>query len=1774
MVPIPENSYFPALDNCLNGEQLLLSWKSAFAAISTSADSSQEEDSSAIRHFFFDPQTIKLLSRPFDRFPKPSPQTKSAFDTKTSAINVPPSSNARYDIKEIKDDAIWLSQEAEIDEISALRVVVLEYQSRSASQLLGSFSEEEILSLRDFAGNTKSWGALPISFLSEGIDADTIQTNFATQEARRIRILYAYFSDRRYFLKCVETFFSKIAYEVPFQPADREPNVSEDAWLVAVAEKVAKDIENSEDDWPTQCFNAVKSQFELIDNSGGWYKNEIQSEGIELEWENTQITEAIHLMEILFQTLDCMEDIPSAELVLQWFQIVYRYNFFNVFNTPLVFPMQTIATIISLSILTLGSCLNFLSTPAGNGERALPDAPKSPYILNRKVLNEIHSVLMDIAERAYQTAGPAVFAWSVILKTIKLRVIDYKASQDLNEHEKRNSLQPKESERIDTPRIPDMYEQVMHDLIGGVDEDPIDYLALNAVNGSHVFETLSALSLRLGNTLGSCFSPLLGARMRIVILDLIHSSNDIGYIPEIVDCAISALTGGQEYWDLKDSYPLPKKDDPIAIFLGNEDLVESILKNAISRYPYESLPFLKLIRALAACTIYEEEGLRSVIEILDGIPTFTFLLPDSFWGYETAHEEDNNNTIRLTQSIRLFEPRSKFKMLISRGQSSALVQVNEDFCLPAGTGGRKLLETFLTASDQLDATTGEIVPRESVAEIIGIFSTLLLGISKSKHVNYEDNAQHVLEHASSGLTRNRDITTVIFDIFEEELQKHSNNPGLDIPLDVLISCLQFIHTLVPISPGRVWPLIARSGLLGIDRGRLSSIVGNIEAKTGRYDFLSSCEHLFESLTQNFVDNAVERKFGNKALARFSPEQQTTTIIPDQVYSKVLLSITGYSIYVLENSCTWKFEREDDRRRLSLLILWNFNDILGCVYGIGGSPKASSQIMEPLAPAAKEIIDSFLSTATGTLTFQPILRAFYDGFSIPETTIFLDEMHLRINQAGATLKFSTSLLRIATMLNTPSPHFEAHLFTASPLIARLYAAANIYRRPVLSLFKALIASTSNNEAEPPSLLGYLGRQTSRNFIHLLSDFDKPLCNTQNVNTIWHFFSMVVSSRQQWFANYLLTGKTPKGTGRSKTSASPLDKTVLDIALSRLSKPDDGPQSTALAMLEFVSLAQNFWPWTMYELQKHSIFIQSISSTINNLTPYLPSTKREGSVAASYSIRMAAYMAEILAMHIFHSRQTGTRLSIKDVFPRLPILPRFPIGVPSYNSSLHANLTRNFEKRYAGCSLQNLQRTDLEDRQLGQNYFYDITLADKMLSFDKAWTGRKDDGYHAELLKANVNLSLVTSQIALLQSWKFLAIELSSDFSEEEIFMNLNHTRAELALVLLQRLIGANVSSEGTKEVLARIWETIRLSGSNFGGSGDATYYRILLKMLYLGLRVHARSSPDTNNALSASKRMAESSSITQTVLDILDRVVAQGFRDLAAAAHDNLTDSSPEDIDLITGILQACLRIPSIEFCHPQVVALMVNCGVARDATSLFSWSDDRLAINGDPIYGQLSILFLVELSTIPTMAEQLAVDGVLGHIASANITTYLRRGNISPFADSVGLQRCYNIWVRGILPLLLNLLDSVGISIAAEVAIFLNQFPSLLQQSSEAFDAPEASRTVSRAQTKYISLSVCSEVHSLSLLLFILNGYRETTIGTVEIPEVRWDAASIVENVEFWLGSRALLREKILPMGSRDVELANRKLQSGHESGAITVLEEKAVMEMTGIRDILSGGDA
>jgi nuclear pore complex protein Nup188 len=401
--------------------------------------------------------------------------------------------------------------------------------------------------------------------------------------------------------------------------------------------------------------------------------------------------------------------------------------------------------------------------------------------------------------------------------------------------------------------------------------------------------------------------------------------------------------------------------------------------------------------------------------------------------------------------------------------------------------------------------------------------------------------------------------------------------------------------------------------------------------------------------------------------------------------------------------------------------------------------------------------------------------------------------------------------------------------------------------------------------------------------------------------------------------------------------------------------------------------------------------------------------------------------------------------------------------------------------------------------------------------------------------------------------------------ENIFVKLVDSRANLALVLIQRLVKSPFKVQDITELLGTLIGTIRAVEEPFAPE-SISYYRLLLKTLFVTLRAYHISDSKADNESSANLA-GLTVNVTQTILNILDRVVGRGFRLLVGLVHDNEAEVLPEDLALNTAILQACLSLPGIDQSQTQILNIMASHDVINAATSLFSWAD-KLVVQGDPVYGELSLLFLMELSNLPVLAEQLACDGILSSILSANLTKYMQKSTVSPFAESPFAQRCYCIWAKGLLPLMLNLLTALGATIAPEITYVLSQFSHLLEASVERFDAGGSSRISSRSAPQYITLLATSEIHSLALMVRVLGALRAN--NTRDIPAVDWDATTLAENIDFWLSSRRLLKERLLPLGQRELEWRNRKTGPPGDGGCDNLLEEKVVSQLETVREVLN----
>jgi nuclear pore complex protein Nup188 len=410
------------------------------------------------------------------------------------------------------------------------------------------------------------------------------------------------------------------------------------------------------------------------------------------------------------------------------------------------------------------------------------------------------------------------------------------------------------------------------------------------------------------------------------------------------------------------------------------------------------------------------------------------------------------------------------------------------------------------------------------------------------------------------------------------------------------------------------------------------------------------------------------------------------------------------------------------------------------------------------------------------------------------------------------------------------------------------------------------------------------------------------------------------------------------------------------------------------------------------------------------------------------------------------------------------------------------------------------------------------------------------------------------------------------NHDEVFERLAESRVTLALMLVQRVVDSAPSLGDVAQLLNAVWATVSSYQEPYRQE-NISIYRTLLRLLYVTLRALVRSSGSDDFKASVRDSRGNSISpatVSQTVLGILDIAVSGGFRTIVSLVHDSEAAVSPGDVVMINAILQACLCIPGMEQSQSQILNIVAAHNSVQAAVSLYSWSD-KLAEQGDPVYGELALLYLLELSKLPLVAEQLACDGLLDHITSANLATYLRRPNVSPFADSVGLQRCYSIWAKGIVPILMNILSALGATIAPEVAYVLNQFPNLMQSSVDRFEAPDDSQRRGHRDRAFITALSVAEIHSLALITQVLRALRANNAR--DIPAVEWDSNTLLENVDWWIDHRKVLRDRLVALGPRESEWKSTPASEAEKKrGSESRLEARVIDQLELVRTVLNDG--
>ena len=1376
------------------------SWTTVFTILSRPE---HELRKGSLESFLNDEHTTKLLQLPFHAFPAPSPESRARYETKTAAINVPPSTQGQYNLGQIKDDAIWLSKEVRLDEVAALRLVVLEWQSRPASELLGNLSTEEATSLQAAVGNTGLGSLGPVVNTSTSSAPTNDDSSFSSDSRRRLRLVELYLSERCHLLKVIEQLLSAA---VGSRNVGKDQSLSD--WIENRGTQLMETQRSRkppDETFLALCINALSEKFQKLDGRIGWLANDPMEDIVEEIRAVSMTEEVVLLMQIILMHVVDTSEITSSHIVLSWLQLMEKYGFFDQFNPPfagqkvLILPFRSLIAVISLAILkpseTLdriqGDDLPSVESPSQPNQAS---EPNTAYFLDRQKIKDINELLFLAADRLVAIMSPAILAWGFILRTMEIRAEKYSSNRDdrLTQRAIESSGDTESQHRRGSfsSSASSSQSSIWEELLNIVQDQPninvIQLFVKSALDGSHVLDVISSLAAEFCKA----FPGVLGSSSRCILLELVRIAFLlVDYIPEVLAPTFEILNVAQ----LSGLRTVPSAFDPRTYFLSDQQLMEMIFWAAQARFPYEAVPFLKLCENLAGLEMVDTSGnpLLALESLM--LQSLTQVVHEQVVRYELLDEtEDNALNIRLREPLDIFSPARSSRTNVNQPPSNALVSAGSSITLmPAGTLGRaisdvkpavvmfpsntslpaflgKWLEVLSKSSTKNDAAVKAESNEEIMLCVINVFNAWLASVNDSSRVRAPgldpvECAQRLLEEASDDIERNGDIVSVVFEIFENQLNLARSRSGMDRDLDLLNAGLRFFEGLTFVVPGRVWPLLARSRLLDINGrgGGLGTIIASVEITSGTYECLSTCTKLYKHLVEDAIRRSVQRKKSeiSKALNRFATQEDPISNAPSHIIEKVLLAFTQTMAEVFQSYGSWRFNSVDQRLQINTDISSTFERLFSYTFRSGEGVELKSRLAGVFAPSATYLAEFFLSPTPNDFSLKSVLQTLTSGVTTPLSPIYEQSSFLWIQQVCSTLELCHTLVRLRKSLELPASRLEQQLLRASPILVRLFTVHPSYCAPVIALLKALVEQTSPNEADPPSLLAHLGSKSAQLFLNILRKFDKPLHDVGLDISIWSFLSAVVSNRQQWFSIFLLTGSSPRDTVRrekqkeksesSEGISQTRGKKFLSVALDALSDIETLLPQRALAMIEFVELAEENWPWAMTDMIDHPKFVTAILDYLASLEgqDFSKPASTEEEQTNAYKMRIASFITNLLALCLHHANESEDVNFASNLIPKLGYLVDNGAAILTYNVSLHSNLKQNFEKKFNGCQLSDFQRTSLWDRTYGSNYYYDVELADKVLGFDKSWSGlsAREESFKAGLEKANTDLSAVDAQV---------------------------------------------------------------------------------------------------------------------------------------------------------------------------------------------------------------------------------------------------------------------------------------------------------------------------------------------------------------------------------------------------------------------------------------------
>lgn len=1070
-----------------------------------------------------------------------------------------------------------------------------------------------------------------------------------------------------------------------------------------------------------------------------------------------------------------------------------------------------------------------------------------------------------------------------------------------------------------------------------------------------------------------------------------------------------------------------------------------------------------------------------------------------------------------------------------------------------------LMSTLLPGSSLSDASGHSTMNVETAAQTVSLMTSLIQAAVKGNpsldRLSADNPASEwFTEFLKENVDEERDVLAVVLSLFDQELQRDSIASGDNSIHEFIVENLRFIHAVFPLAPARLWSFLRHSALMKDDNQSTSylEMLAPTRPVTKCAAFLVAEVDVVNDLIEDVLIDSIARTARSRGSSRFSPSSSSSSInqpIPAQ--SNLLLAFTKALVQVF-----WDMDHCGTAADVGLIVLTTklcqtFRKIVEYAYTtVGGKSKLQSA-GKILSPVTDYLIQSLLAPDAKNVPPHAIVLQLNQRLS--ELNRKTRVTKFQLDHIESLCGLATTLLEVQMMLDRPKSTLQAQLLCSAEALCCIYIQSASCEAAVLRLLTQITKCASQRLDEPVSLLSYLDAASAEDFLQVLIGKIYHVSSSSHFSNIWDFLSSLIKYEQQWFGVFVLTGSMPLHSKIRKvkdTETTALkgiaEKPFLGFVVQKLCGLRTTSPMKAQVMLRFVLTALDHWHWARSEVLSEASFIDSL---LDYLLKIATTSDQGGRKSAPQfdDLMTASLCMDILVLFVHHSQKLNNYQLAQKLLSKLSALHKLATDRLPYNSSLHSNLAKNFEDRFPGHTIANFERSELRDRQPGPDYLYDIEIAAKCLGFDSSWKGPDgNSGFAREMESANLNSSLVDVQFRLLRSWKRMILQLCncpptvlppastlinliSDTLRQRINdVNLpeplcrlhNSDLLDTIFILAQRLLTLPVDGKDKNVPLVAAWQGLRGYFPDNGGvlsADDAEPARQYLKILFLTSQLCGNYSTNESKTSKSSKKAetnrAEllSSELQGELVEIFTQVVLKGILALTGRIHLESSPTHPSDLILIAGIMENLLSVPGASALFPQMALQVSNLAISPHLLSLLSWAD-RLALNRDPIYGEISLLFFYQISLIPSVTEQLAADGFLSQLNTAAVIRQLKlKTVVSPFDEP---RRLYSMWVRGIIPLCLNFLHIIGPPIAGEVGAFINQFSNQIITVGQYLTKPSRS---SDPRDHCITLEMATELRALAVIDQALERSREVSLengaNPGSIAGLCWDRDAVKDDL-------------------------------------------------------------